>query len=173
MQNRSGLIILIYILIYLVFFPLKNLSSIENSAELYKKGARLAIKGKLDNAIDIFKKVIRISPHYCLGYYGLGKAYLYKHGTIDEAIKNLKQAVRLDRNLPKGHFYLGIAYFLSEKYEYALHSFNNAYKYDDSCIEALYNTGVIYDILKKYYKSNLYFKRYLDEKIKKDEDILF
>jgi len=145
----------------------------ENSTELYRKGARLAIDGELDKAILIFKKVVDVSPYYCLGHYGLGKAYLHKYGMIDDAIRHLKTAVKLDRKFVKGYFYLGIAYLIVKKYQQAAHAFKLAYGYDDTYIEALYNIGVVYDTMDNSYQSTVYFNKYLAEKVKEAEDIVF
>jgi tetratricopeptide (TPR) repeat protein len=145
----------------------------ENSSELYRKGARLAIDGQLDKAILVFKKVVEVSPYYCLGHYGLGKAYLYKYGMMDEAIRHLKSSVKLDRKFVKGYFYLGIAYFMAKKYKLAASAFKSAYANDDTYIEALYNLGVVYEIMEDSYKSYVYFSKYLGEKVKEEEDLVF
>lgn len=145
----------------------------ENSTELYRKGARLAIDGQLDKAILVFKKVVETSPYYCMGHYGLGKAYLHKYGMMDDAIKHLKMSVKLDRKFVKGYFYLGIAYFIAKKYRESAAAFKSAYSYDDTYIEALYNLGVVYDIMDQSYKSAVYFRKYMNEKAKEEEDLVF
>jgi tetratricopeptide (TPR) repeat protein len=145
----------------------------ENSTELYRKGAKLAINGELDKAIPVFKKVVEISPYYCLGHYGLGKAYLYKPGMIDDAIRHLKTAVELDRKFVKGYFYLGIAYLMAKKYPLAGRAFKQAYSYDDTYIEALYNMGVVYETMDRSYHSMFYFNKYLEERAREAEDIVF
>jgi tetratricopeptide (TPR) repeat protein len=149
------------------------LNSRESSSELYVKGARLAINGELDSAIPVFRKVIDLSPSYCMGHYGLGKAYLYKHGMLGEAVKHLKASVLLDRKFVKGYFYLGIAYFLARNYLHAAQAFKTAYNLDDSYIEALYNLGVVYDIMDNKYASQVYFTKFFNKKVKKEEDIIF
>lgn len=145
----------------------------ENSSELYARGARLALDGQLDKAILLFKRVVEISPYYCMGHYGLGKAYLYKYGMTDDAIRHLKRAVNLDRRLARGYFYLGMAYHMALKYPQAIHAYRSAYQFDDTIIEALYNLGVVYEIMEKSYESGLYFRKYSDAKAGEDEDIFF
>jgi tetratricopeptide (TPR) repeat protein len=148
-------------------------SARENSTDLYRTGARLAMDGQLDKSIIVFKRVVEISPYYCMGHYGLGKAYLHKYGMLDDAIRHLETAVRLDHKLVRGYFYLGLAYFMARKYVPAATAFKAAYRYDDTCIEALYNLGVVYEIIEKEYDSGLYYGRFIGEKFKVDEDILF
>lgn len=165
--------IFIKILIFIFLIYPNSLLSLENSTTLYKEAARLAENGQLDAAIEKFKKVIEISPYYCLGHYGLGKAYLFMDGMLEDAIKHLKISVKLDTRFAKGYFYLGLAYYFSKKYVRAIHSFKKAYKNDDNLIEALYDIGMIYEIIGKEYESSIYFKKYYKEKRKGDEDILF
>ena len=145
----------------------------ENSSNLYKKGAVLAMKGDIEGAIEIFKKVISISPYYALGHYGLGKAYLHKGGMVDNAIKHLKMSVNLDDKLSRGYFYLGIGLMFKRQYVHSLHAFDNAVKNDNDLIEALYNIGVIYDIMNSRLKAKKYFDLYNYKKLKGDKDIIF
>ena len=147
-------------------------SAIENSSKLYEKGAREALAGNIDQAIEIFKKVIEISPHYTLGHYGLGKAYLYKKGKLKEAILHLKISIDLDKKFAKGYFYLGMAYYFSTNYIQAIHAFKKAYQYDESMIEVLYNLSMIYDIIDRDFMAREYYRKYNHEKTR-DEDFIF
>jgi tetratricopeptide (TPR) repeat protein len=156
-----------------LFWGINPAGARENSTELYKEGSRHAINGDIDGAIPIFKRVIAISPFYSLGHYGLGKAYLYKPGRIDDAIKHLRRAVTLDKKLSKGYFYLGLALMFNRSYIHAIHSFSNAYKYDTTSIEALYNIAVIYDMMESQHRANKYYEMYLYQKTKENSDIIF
>ncbi|MFC1670580.1 tetratricopeptide repeat protein [Spirochaetota bacterium] len=169
MQNK----VLTTLILSAVLLTVNNATARVNSTGMYKTGEKLALNGKIDGAIKIFQRVIEINPYYCLGHYGLGKAYLYKKGFLDEAIKHLKKAVTLDKRLSKGYFYLGMAYYLSEKYVRALHAFKNSYKYDDSLIAALYNIAVIYDVTKQKYEAGIYYSLYKKEKVKDEKDLPF
>lgn len=171
MRNRPAPGVAAALAVLLVALPAS--AARENSTELYQKGARLAIDGQLDKAIIVFKRVVEISPYYCLGHYGLGKAYLHKYGMLDDAVKHLRTAVKLDRKLVKAHFYLGVAYFMAKKYVPAAGAFKSAYGYDDSYIEALYNLGVVYEIMEKTYEAKIYYDKYLAEKVREEEDIIF
>ncbi|MBP7902346.1 MAG: tetratricopeptide repeat protein [Spirochaetes bacterium] len=138
----------------------------ENSSELYRTGAKEALSGNFENAEKIFNEVIKLSPDFVLGHYGLGKLYLFKEEKIHEAEKELAIACRLDRHFSKAYFYLGLSYFYQKKYVAAIHAFDEAYNTDKTCIESLYNIGAIYDLMDKSLKSKKYFKlwRTLKEK---------
>lgn len=169
MLNDRTLFILF---IYSVFFG-SPLYSIENSTQIYRKGAALAQEGKLTEAVEIFKKVIRTNRYYALGHYGLGKAYLYLPGNLDDAIIHLRRAVELDRRLSRGHFYLGMAYLLAKKLPRAAASFRTAYRLDNRLVEALYNLGVVFDQMKNGYKAKYYYRLYLQKKYRKEEERIF
>ena len=138
----------------------------ENSSELYRAGTEEALSGNYENAEKIFNEVIRLSPDFALGHYGLGKLYLHKEGKNYEAEKELKRACELDRHYSKAHFYLGLSYFYQKKYIAALHAFDDAYNTDKTCIEALYNIGVIYDLMDNSLKAKKYFKLWKSFKTK-------
>lgn len=160
-------------LLFLILLT-NRVSAIENTTDLYLKGVKLVKAGQIDEAIRIFKNVIKKSPYYTLGHYGLGKSYLYKSGKFEDAIIHLRMSVILDKNFSKGYFYLGMAYFFSKKYSHAINSFNTAFKKDERIIESLYNIGVIYDLFESTYKAKVFFNKYLDLKYKaKDDDRIF
>jgi tetratricopeptide (TPR) repeat protein len=141
-----------------------SLAAREKSPELYRQGASYALAGDIDRAIEVFKKVVERSPYYCMGHYGLGKAYLYKYGMLDQAVRHLRESVKLDRKLARGHFYLGMAYMLQVQYVRSLHAFKAAYETDDTLVEALYNMAAIYEIIGKDYEAWFYFRKYYEEK---------
>ena len=62
--------------------------------------------------------------------------------------------------MSKGWFKLGLAELLSGKYIESLHSFKEAYDRDKTFIEALYNMGVVYDLLGDDYKAFTYYRLY-------------
>jgi len=143
---------------------------LENTSALYKKGAMLASQGRIDESIAVFTTVVQLSPYSCLGHYGLGKAYLHSEGKLDLAVYHLRKSVDLDKSFVKGHFYLGMAYYLREDYIQAIHTFNTAYKLDYTWFESLYNIGAMYDIIDKNYEAMIYFKKYLNEKYRGQEE---
>jgi tetratricopeptide (TPR) repeat protein len=140
-----------------------------NTSELYITGADFAVDGNYIEAERVFKQVIRLSPYYALGHYGLGKVYMYQGGNMRNAIRELKIAVDLDNRLAKAHFYLGVAYYLSEEYALAVTSYKKAFEIDERYVEALYNIGSIYDFMGHPSKSLIYYKKYLDEKLLEEE----
>ncbi len=132
----------------------------ENSSVYYKKGVEFFKAGNFPEAEKSFKQAIEANPSYTLGHYGLGRIYIMQNGRAADAIKHLKIAVSLDPNFAKGWFKLGLAELVSGKYIESLHSFHTAYEKDKTFIEALYNMGVVYDLLGKEYKAFTYYRLY-------------
>lgn len=116
--------------------------------ELYTKGSSLHHLGCLDEAIKIYREVIKVNPKadyriaYLLGYdptegdrapvpeavlsayYGLGLA-LYEKGDFDEAIKALKESVRINPENAFAHYYLGKALIHKGQFDEAKIALNN------------------------------------------------
>ncbi|HPB81941.1 MAG TPA: hypothetical protein PK200_07870 [Spirochaetota bacterium] len=145
----------------------------QNSSLLYRKAAEIATSGNLQQAIPLFREVIKLSPHYTKGHYGLGKALLYKEETVREGIRHLQKAVSLDRRNAPAFFYLGIGYMLSKNYMNSIDAFQKAYQLDPNMIEALFNIGSAFDIMENKKQSTRYFRQYLEKQHREDSDILF
>ena len=158
------------ILIVLIFYNISLFG--QSSSKLYETGAEYAENGDFVNARKYFEEVIKISPYFCLGHYGLGKLNLYDGGDLEIAERELYAATQLDKKFAKAHFYLGVAYMLREKNLYAIQSFKKAYDYDKSYFHALYNIGAIYDSMGHPFKSVYYYKKYYEE-LEKDKSDFF
>lgn len=148
------------VLMLLIFLSFQCIVYAENSTSFYKKGVESFKAGNITEAEQNFKKAVEANPSYTLGHYGLGRVYIKQKGRIPDAIKHLKHSVSLDPNFSRGWFKLGLAEFLSGKYIDSIHSFREAYDRDKTFVEALYNIGVIYDLLGKEYTAFTYYRLY-------------
>ncbi len=116
---------------------LQNLEKSEAAISIYQQG--LAIKedvsgynnlgailfseGRLDQAIDVFKKAIALDKKFALAYSNLGGALL-KRGNFDEAIQYLDQAISLDPTLEDAYIRQGLTLSCQTKYTEAIEVFN-------------------------------------------------
>lgn len=132
----------------------------ENSTFYYLKGVECYRAGDYSEAEQNFKRATEINPSYALGHYGLGRVYILRKGGAPDAIRHLKLSVSLDPGFVRGWFKLGIAELISGKLIESLHSFREAYNRDKTFIEALYNMGVVYDLLGDEYKAFTYYRHY-------------
>lgn len=147
-----------FIMIFL--FLLQITVYAENSTFYYNRGVELFKAGNLSEAEQSFNKSLEINPSYTLGHYGLGRIYMRQKGKVPDAIKHLKRSVSLDPGFVRGWFKLGLAEMLAGRYVESLHSFREAYDRDKTFIEALYNMGVIYDLLGDDYIAFTYYRLY-------------
>lgn len=132
----------------------------ENSTEFYHEGVEFFKAGNYTAAEASFKKALGKNPSYTLGHYGLGKIYMLQKKKVPDSIKHLKLAVKYDPGFARGWFKLGLAELVYGKYVDSLHSFHEAYEKDRTVIEALYNIGVVYDLLGDEYRAFSYFRMY-------------
>lgn len=147
-------------LIILSLFLLEQVVFSENSTFYYNRGVESFKAGSMTDAETNFKKAVEVNPSYTLGHYGLGRVYLLRKDKVSEAVRELKISVSLDPGLARGWFKLGLAELVSGKYMDSLHSFKEAYDRDKTFIEALYNMGVIYDLLGDEYLAFTYYRQY-------------
>ena len=153
----------------LIFFIMQMPVYPENSTFYYNKGVEAFKAGNLVDAENSFKEAVKINPSYTLGHYGLGRIYILQKNRVPDAIKHLKLSVALDPGFVKGWFKLGLAELISGRYIESLQSFKQAYDRDKTFIEALYNMGVVYDMLGDNYTAFTYYRQYY-RKLKGEKD---
>lgn len=165
MKNR-----VIFTFLFVFLFCYTTAYSLTNSTELYKKGVFFAKKKQFKKAIEFFKKSANRNPYYSLAHYGLGKSYLQVDGDIKKAIIHLERSIELDKNYSNAYFYLGFAYLFKKKYNKSIKNFLYSYKLDEAKnVGALYNVGVLYELLGKRRISLFYFSKYIN-RLSMDED---
>ncbi len=143
-----------------------------DAAGYYKRAAKMAASGDIEQAIGVFKKSVEKNRYYSLAHYGLGKAYLYR-GKIENAIDHLEKAAEYDSRFAPAFFYLGLAYLFDKRYNASIDAFSKTLKLDTSINEARYNIGVAYDESGRSIKASVFYERFFYESKKKEMDILF
>ena len=131
-----------------------------NSSILFNiRGAILASKNVLDEAIINYKKSIEINANYAQAYNNLGIAF-HKLNKIDTAIKNYKKALSLKKDFAVALNNLGNAYIDFDKPKDSLQYFNKALEFNPSYAEAYNGMGAANeklgnknDALKNYQKA--------------------
>ena len=112
----------------------------------YVLALALAELGKLPEAIDEFKQVVRLAikdEPKILALYNMGNAYS-DIGQYQQAIESYQAAIKLNSTLSKPHNNLGLAYAASNRLADALAEFQQAVKLKPDYAEAHYNLGVAY-----------------------------
>ena len=96
--------------------------------------------GRLDDAIEQYRKALEIKPHYALAHYDWGVA-LGKQGKVDEAAKQFQAAVDINPNFAEAHYNLGVALVDAGRTNEAMDQFQKAVELDPDNAEAHNNLG--------------------------------
>ena len=167
----KGIINIIFLSVLILLLSAPLYSEIKNSSKFYNQGVELFKSGDLDKALELFKESADVNNNYALAHYGIGRVYLLQENKGPDAVVHLKKAVELDSSYARAHFYLGLAQLLTGKYNDSITSFKKAYERDVSLQESLYNISRAYDLKGDKLNSIIYYRKYIQAKEKKDDEI--
>jgi tetratricopeptide (TPR) repeat protein len=108
-------------------------------------GEDLLQKGRLDEAMDHFKKVVKIAPTYADGYYNLGNA-LMQSGRLGEAMELFRKALEIQPSHIKANNNLGVALMRSGRPDEAIAYCQKAIDLNPDYAEAHYNLGAVFGV---------------------------
>lgn len=97
----------------------------------FEKGAELSAKGKIQDAIDRFRRAISIFPNYLMARNNLGVQYL-KLGKWNEAADQFEAAIEINPKALNPRQNLAIALIEQKKYAQAIEHLNQAISIDSS-----------------------------------------
>lgn len=97
----------------------------------FEKGAELSGKGKIQDAVDRFRKAISIFPNYLMARNNLGVQYL-KLGKWNEAAEQFEAAIEINPKALNPRQNLAIALIEQKKYAQAIEHLNQAISIDSS-----------------------------------------
>jgi tetratricopeptide (TPR) repeat protein len=80
----------------------------------FERGARREAEGKTEDAIQHFKRALKIAPDFAMAHNSLGAAYVSKSEFAD-AQKELAEAIRLDRSSGGAYFNMANLMLLTSK----------------------------------------------------------
>ncbi len=122
----------------------RNAAILKNSFEYYYMIGNSAVKnGRLDEAIDYFKKAISMNPNFSESYTNLGFA-LENSGFPDEAMEYYQKALELDPGDYVSQANIGRIYYIKNKLEEAKKAYKAAIKLKPDYPHAHEALGVIY-----------------------------
>ncbi|HGJ64754.1 TPA: tetratricopeptide repeat protein, partial [bacterium] len=116
----------------------------EKDADAHEKlGTLYQNQGKLDKAIEEFKKAIAINPNSLIAHSSL--AYIYEgQNKIPEAIEEFKELIRIQPNVAQIHVGLGLLYDKQGMFKEAIASMRKGKELDPKSPVASINIGIIY-----------------------------
>ena len=135
----------------------KQIIKYPNSSILHNiLGAILAAQNQLDEAVENYKRAIKINPNYAQAYNNLGIA-LHKLNKINEAIDCYKKALGIKKDFAEALNNMGNATCELNKPEDALRYFKEAIQIRSDFAEAYYSLGsACQDLGKKEEAENYY-----------------
>ena len=146
---------------------IENVISARNDPEKplyhYFLGEKLLTEGKDREALEEFKKAIKLDNKLLKAYSGLAKV-LIKHGKFNDAEKVLKEALKINPNFIEGNHLLGEVYLELNNDEEALHYLKQAYNLNPKNVDRNITIG---DVHLKRGESNE-AEKYFEEAIKYD-----
>ncbi len=106
----------------------------------------LEMAGKIDEAIEEYKKAIAQNKDYIVAHYNLGRLYEFK-ARYDDAINEYKEAIRIDPNFARSYGNLAHAYWFKGEIVLTIDEYQKALRLNPDYPEAHYNLGLIYKAL--------------------------
>ena len=115
-------------------------------------GISLATIGKIDKAIEVFKKVILLNSNFIEAYLNLGKA-LNTIGDFDQAIKIYNQILSINPYTTNAHFSIGDIHYNKGNFEQAIESYYKVLAIKPDNVEAFNSIGTALKNQKKFSES--------------------
>jgi protein O-GlcNAc transferase len=119
-----------------------------NEAEL-EKAQRLHQSGQLDQAEEIYRKILAADPADGMATFLLGQLFQQKRRTSD-AIEKLTEAIQLQPNFPEAHHQLGVAHHAAGDYSAAFACIRTALQQRPRYAVALNSLGITYQATGDY-----------------------
>ncbi len=120
----------------------------------------LEMEGKIDGAIESYKKSIIQNKNYLVAHYNLGRLYEMQ-ARYDDAISEYKEAIRIDPKFPQAHANLAHAHWFKGDTAYSIEGYTAAIGLRPDFPEAHYNLGLIYKTLGKKMEAKKEFEEAL------------
>tara|TARA_B100002003_G_scaffold19877_1_gene16396 strand:+ start:754 stop:2070 length:1317 start_codon:yes stop_codon:yes gene_type:complete len=113
------------------------------ASKKYNDANQLVRRGDYEEAKEMYKSVLELSPNYFQGYFQLGYVAT-KQGDIAEAIRYYAKTVELQPYFSKGWFALALAYQKIDEIALALDALSSATDVDPTYAKAYAQKGNIY-----------------------------
>ena len=104
-------------------------------------GNVLKDQGKLDEAVDTYRKALAFKPDYAEAHYNLGTA-LQAQGRLDEAVQSYYKALSFKPGFAEAHSNLGNALRAQGKLDEAVAGYRKALSFRPDLAEGHYNLGI-------------------------------
>ncbi len=120
-----------------------NAQESEEAKSQLNRAMSLIEKGRFDEAIDQFLKIVEKNPNYGLAYSNLGAVY-YKRGKLDKAIEASRKAIEINPNDKAAHGNLGNIYTDLKRYDEAISEHKKVIELTPNDADAYTNLGTAF-----------------------------
>ena len=107
------------------------------------RGSANALLKRFDEAVECYKKAIRVNPNYAAIYNNLGNVFK-ETGELELATNNYKQAIKIKPNYSEAYFGLGLVLEEKEEFLSAIKNYENALINKSNYPEVFFNLGNVY-----------------------------
>ncbi|MBN1383975.1 MAG: tetratricopeptide repeat protein [Elusimicrobia bacterium] len=135
----------------------RNICETRQDISYYNLGGIYLGKTRIDEAIEEYKKAIKINPEYFMAYNNLGLAY-NKKGYYDKAILAFKKAVHIKPDFADAYVNLALSYGNKLMYDEAISATEKAIKIKPNSVVAYNNLGGFYYRKKLYNRAMRMYK---------------
>ena len=112
-------------------------------SQFNEQGKAMEAKGRLQEALALYKKAIDLKPEFAEAWYNLGNIY-GKTGKYAEAMKCMDNAIHYKKDFAEALSSRGIAYASMGRVEDALNDLSLSIKADPKYAAAYYNRAIVY-----------------------------
>ena len=120
----------------------------------------LEVEGKINEAIDGYKKAIGKNKEYFTAHYNLGRLYEMQ-ARYDEAINEYKETIRIAPDFPYAYANLAHSYWFKGDVLLSIEEYNKAIALRREFPEAHYNLGLIFRVLGREEEARVEFEEAL------------
>jgi predicted O-linked N-acetylglucosamine transferase (SPINDLY family) len=119
----------------------KSRKAVDPANAQIRLGITLQEQGRIDEAIDCYRKVLALRPAFPDAHFNLGNAYK-DQGRLEEAIASYERAVALAPDFPAAQVNLGSALMQRGRHQEAVACFRKALALEPKLAEAWFNLGI-------------------------------
>ena len=137
-----------------------NANKIPEGLDIFNTAAKLQLNGKVDEAIFIYKDLIKQDPQHFKALANLGIIYIQQK-KWDEGYQYLQHSTRISPEQPIVHFNLGLSLKKQKKHIEAISAFKEAIRYQPNYIRAYIQIADLYVEEKNHQEALPFFQNAL------------
>lgn len=140
---------------------LKSIRGSEEALSLYNGGLEQLNENNFAEAVDSFRRAIKMDPDLYDAYLNLAVTY-QRMSLHEKAVVILKDLIVLNDSSPEYFYALGNSYYYTDKYGSAEKAFRRALRLEPEHLKSLFSLGILYEKWGDTENAFETWKRYLE-----------